>query len=39
MNQILKSIVKVIKSCDSWYKVMGLLIICITIVVCIIILK
>lgn len=36
MKEILESIIKVIKECDSPYKVIALLIVCITIVTCII---
>lgn len=39
MKQVLKIVVKIVKSCDSWQKVMGLLIVCTTIVVCILILS
>ncbi len=38
MSEFLRNIVKVIEECDSWCKVIALLIISVTIVVCIVLL-
>ena len=39
MSEFLKRIVEVIDKCDSWYKVVALLIICATIITCIVLLS
>ena len=38
MSEFLKRIVEIIERCDSWCKVVALLIICVTVIACVLLL-